>query len=41
MGLLLRQLGWCEIQRAMRPMSVVVLDEDAEHAFEVAAVHDQ
>jgi hypothetical protein len=38
---LLRQLGWYEILRAMRPMHVVVIDEDAEHAFEVAAVHDQ
>ena len=30
-----------EIQRAVRPVGVVVVDEDAEHALEVAAVHDQ
>jgi hypothetical protein len=29
------------IERAVWPVAVVVVDEDAEHAFEVAAVHDQ
>jgi hypothetical protein len=36
--LLLGRLGRCEIQRAVRPMGVVVADEDAEHALEVAPV---
>jgi hypothetical protein len=30
-----------EVQRAVRPMAVVVADEDVEHAFEVDAVQDQ
>jgi hypothetical protein len=30
-----------EAQRAMRPMGVVVINEDAEHALEVSPVHDQ
>ena len=34
-------LRWSEFQRAVRPVAVVVVDEDTEHAFEVAAVHDQ
>jgi hypothetical protein len=31
----------CQIQRAMGPVRVVVIDEDAEHVLEVAAVEDQ
>ncbi len=34
------RLRWCEIQRTVRPMSVVVVDEGAEYTFEVAAVYD-
>jgi hypothetical protein len=30
-----------EGQRAVRPVAVVVVDENAEYAFEVAAVRDQ
>jgi hypothetical protein len=43
--------GWCrrwlrglrgpEVERAMRSLRVVVLDVDAQHALEVAAVEDQ
>ena len=38
---LLGRLGWCEIQRAVRPVRVVVVDEDSKHTLEVAPVHDQ
>ena len=37
----LRSLRWLEAERAVRPLRVVVLDEDAKHALEVAAVDDQ
>jgi hypothetical protein len=30
-----------EVERAMRPVRVVVIDEDAEHVLEVSAVEDQ
>jgi hypothetical protein len=30
-----------QLERAMRPLRVVVVDEDAQHALEVAAVKDQ
>jgi hypothetical protein len=30
-----------ELERAMRPLRVVVVDVDAEDAFEVATVEDQ
>jgi hypothetical protein len=33
--------GWSEIERAVRPMGVVVVGEDAEYTLEVASVHDQ
>jgi hypothetical protein len=35
------RLQWLELERAMRPLRVVVLDEDAQDALEVAAVEDQ
>jgi len=35
------RLRWLEPGRAMRSLRVVVLDEDAQHALEVAAVEDQ
>jgi len=35
------RLRWLELERAMRPLRVVVLDEDAQDALEVAAVEDQ
>jgi hypothetical protein len=35
------RLRRCKVQRAVRPVAVVVVDEDAEHTFEVAAVQDQ
>jgi hypothetical protein len=31
----------CEVERAVQPVRVVVIDEDAEHVLEVAAVQDQ
>jgi hypothetical protein len=31
----------CQIQRAMGPVRVVVIDEDVEHVLEVMAVEDQ
>jgi len=34
-------LGWREIQRAVRPVAVVLVGEDAERTFGVAPVHDQ
>jgi hypothetical protein len=37
----LRTLRREELERAVRPLRVVVLDEDAQDAFEVAAVDDQ
>jgi hypothetical protein len=37
----LGRFGWCEIERAVRPVGVVMVDEDAEYTFEVAAVEDQ
>jgi hypothetical protein len=30
-----------QVQRAVRPVGVVVVDEDAENALEMAPVHDQ
>jgi hypothetical protein len=39
-GLLLPS-RWLEVQRAVRPLGVVMRDEHAQHAFEVAAVDDQ
>jgi hypothetical protein len=40
---LLRTLRWVEVERAVRPLRVVVLNEDAQDAdaLEVAAVEDQ
>ena len=35
------RLRWLELERAVRPVGVVVLDVDAQHALEVAAVEDQ
>jgi hypothetical protein len=35
-----RRVRRSEGQRAVRPVTVVVVDEDAEYAFEVAAVRD-
>jgi Cupin domain len=35
------RLWRCEVQRAVWPMAVVVLDKDSEHALEVALVDDQ
>jgi hypothetical protein len=32
---------WDELQRAVRPVGVVVIDVDAEHMLEMAAVHDE
>ena len=34
-------MWWAEIEPAMRPLAVVVVDVGAEHAFEVTAVEDQ
>jgi hypothetical protein len=34
----LRMLGRLEFERAMRPLRVVVIDEDTQDALEVAAV---
>ena len=34
-------LRWEELEGAVRPVRVVVVDEDAQNAFEVAAVEDQ
>jgi hypothetical protein len=36
----LTRLWRLQLERAMRPLRVVVLDEDAQDAFEVAAVED-
>jgi hypothetical protein len=36
-----RRLWWLEPECAVRPVDVVMLDEDAQHALEVAAVEDQ
>ena len=36
-----RGLRGLEVERAMRSLRVVVLDVDAQHALEVAAVEDQ
>ena len=36
----LDESGRCEVERAVRPVCVVVVDEDAEHALKVSAVHD-
>lgn len=38
---LLLGLGRAELERTMRPLGVVVVDVDAQHPFEVAAVQDQ
>jgi hypothetical protein len=32
---------WLEVERAVRPLGVVVLDVDTQDTFEVAAVEDQ
>jgi hypothetical protein len=37
----LRVLRRCELERAMRPLMVVMVGVSAEHPFEVAAVEDQ
>jgi hypothetical protein len=37
----LSTLRWSEVERAVRPLRVVVLDVDAQDALEVAAVEDQ
>jgi hypothetical protein len=37
----LPRLRWLEVERAVGPLRVVVLDVDAQDAFEVAAVEDQ
>ena len=34
-------VGWLKLERSVRPLGVVVVDVDAEHVFEVAAVEDQ
>ena len=36
-----RGLRWLEVERAVRPLRVVMLDVDPQHALEVAAVEDQ
>jgi hypothetical protein len=36
-----RRIGWFEVERAVRPVAVVVAGEDAEHAREVAPIHYQ
>src|SRR5262249_56935811 len=36
-----RGLSRAELERAMRPLGVVVLDVDAEHPLELTAVEDQ
>jgi hypothetical protein len=38
---LLIEFGRPEFEGAMWPLAVVVVDVDAEHSFEVAAVEDQ
>jgi hypothetical protein len=35
------ELGWLELEGAMRPLRVAVVDGDARHPLEVAAVGDQ
>jgi len=35
------EVGWLELERAVRPVPVVVLDEDTQDALEVTAVDDQ
>jgi hypothetical protein len=37
----LSRLGWLELEGAVRPVDVVVVDVDAQDAVEVAAVDDQ
>jgi hypothetical protein len=37
----LARLRWLEVERAVRPLRVVMLDVDAQDALEVAAVEDQ
>jgi hypothetical protein len=32
---------WQQVEGAVRPLAVVVVDEDAQHLLEVAAVEDQ
>jgi hypothetical protein len=34
-------LRWLELEGAVRPLAVVVVDVDSQHAFEVTAVQDQ
>lgn len=36
-----RRIGRLPVECAVRPVAVVVVDEDGEHALEVAPVHDQ
>ena len=38
---LVRRFGRCEMQRSVGSVGVVVVDEDAEHMFALATVHDQ
>jgi hypothetical protein len=37
----LPRLWWVEVERAVRPLRVVVVDEDAQDALQVAAVENQ
>jgi hypothetical protein len=37
----LSRVGWLELERAVRPVDVVVVDVDAQDTVEVAAVEDQ
>ena len=34
-------VGWAKFKGTMRPLAVVMVDVDAEHAFEVASIEDQ
>ena len=36
-----RGIGRLEVERAVRPVAVVVVDKHLEHALEVVSVHDQ
>src|SRR5207247_10676062 len=35
------EFGWSEFEGAVRPLAVVMVDVDAQHAFEVPAVEGQ
>jgi hypothetical protein len=37
----LMRIGRRQVERAVRPVAVVVVNEDTKHALEVAAVEDQ